>query len=61
MHQYLSGRKVAIYGDPDHVIALTEFCRDMDMKPVHVLTGSVATPSRLASRTSWRTAFPTRT
>jgi nitrogenase molybdenum-iron protein beta chain len=41
MHQYLSGRKVAIYGDPDHVIALTEFCRDMDMKPVHVLTGSV--------------------
>jgi nitrogenase molybdenum-iron protein beta chain len=41
MHQYLSGRKVAIYGDPDHVIALTEFCLDMDMKPVHVLTGSV--------------------
>jgi nitrogenase molybdenum-iron protein beta chain len=41
MHQYLSGRKVAIYGDPDHVIALTEFCRDMDMLPVHVLTGSV--------------------
>lgn len=39
MHQYLAGRKVAIWGDPDQVISLTEFCRDMDMKPVHVLTG----------------------
>lgn len=39
MHQYLGGRKVAIWGDPDQVIALTEFCRDMDMKPVHVMTG----------------------
>ncbi len=40
MHQYLGGKTVAIWGDPDQVIALTEFCRDMDMKPVHVLTGS---------------------
>lgn len=39
MHQYLGGKKVAIWGDPDQVIALTEFCRDMDMKPVHVMTG----------------------
>jgi nitrogenase molybdenum-iron protein beta chain len=39
MHQYLAGKSVAIWGDQDQVIALTEFCRDMDMKPVHVMTG----------------------
>ncbi len=38
--QYFHGRKVAIFGDPDHVIALTEFARDLGMEPVHVLTGT---------------------
>ena len=40
MHQYLYGKKVAVFGDPDQVVALTEFLVDLNMKPVHVLTGT---------------------
>ena len=39
-HQYLYNKKVAIAGDPDHVIALTEFCLSAGMKPVHIVTGT---------------------
>ncbi len=38
--QHFYGRKVAIFGDPDHVLSLTEFCRDLGMVPVHILTGT---------------------
>lgn len=38
--QHFHGARVAIFGDPDHVLALTEFCRDLGMRPVHVLTGT---------------------
>lgn len=38
--QHFYGKKVAIFGDPDHVLALTEYCRDLGMIPVHVLTGT---------------------
>jgi len=41
MHQYTYGKKVAIVGDPDQVIALTEFVLSLDMIPVHVLTGTL--------------------
>jgi len=40
MHQYFYNKRVAIFGDPDHVIAMTEFLADLDMKPIHVLTGT---------------------
>lgn len=40
MHQYLHGRRVAVAGDPDHVISLVQFLVDLDMKPVCVITGS---------------------
>ncbi len=40
MHQYLYHRKVAIAGDPDQVIAMTEFLVSMDMYPVHIVTGT---------------------
>ena len=40
LHQYFYNRKVAIAGDPDQVIALTEFLSDLGMLPVHVLTGT---------------------
>ncbi len=40
MHQYLYHRKVAIAGDPDQVIAMTEFLVSMDMWPVHIVTGT---------------------
>jgi nitrogenase molybdenum-iron protein beta chain len=39
-HQHFHGKKVAIFGDPDHVLAMTEFTRDLGMIPVHVLTGT---------------------
>lgn len=38
--QHFYGKKVAIFGDPDHVLALTEYCHDLGMIPVHVLTGT---------------------
>ena len=40
MHQYLYHKKVAIAGDPDQVIAMTEFLVTMDMWPVHIVTGT---------------------
>lgn len=40
MHQYFYGRKVALAGDPDHLIPLTEFLVTLGMKPVHIVTGT---------------------
>jgi nitrogenase molybdenum-iron protein beta chain len=42
MHQYLYGKTVALVGDPDQLVSLTEFCLSLDMKPKYVLTGSPA-------------------
>lgn len=39
-HYHFHGKKVAIFGDPDIVIALTEFVLSLGMMPVHVLTGT---------------------
>ena len=40
MHQYFYHKKVAIAGDPDQVIAMTEFLTTLDMCPVHIVTGT---------------------
>lgn len=40
MHQYFYGKRVALVGDPDQLVALTEFCRDLDMEPVYVVSGT---------------------
>ncbi len=40
MHQYFYGKRVALWGDPDQLVALTEFLVDLDMKPVYIVTGS---------------------
>lgn len=40
MHQYFYHKKVAIYGDPDQLIAMTEFLVSIDMCPVHIVTGT---------------------
>jgi len=40
MHQYLYKKKVALAGDPDQVIAMTEFLVSIDMCPVHIVTGT---------------------
>ncbi len=39
-HYHFHDKKVAIFGDPDIVIALTEFVLSLGMKPIHVLTGT---------------------
>ncbi len=39
-HFHYQGKKVAIFGDPDHVIALTEFVLTMGMVPKYILTGT---------------------
>ncbi|TDO94656.1 Mo-nitrogenase MoFe protein subunit NifK [Halanaerobium saccharolyticum] len=39
-HHQFHGKKVAVYGDPDIVISLTEFVLSLGMRPVHVLTGT---------------------
>jgi len=39
-HFHFHGKKVAIFGDPDIVIALTAFAISLGMRPVHVLTGT---------------------
>jgi nitrogenase molybdenum-iron protein beta chain len=40
MHQYLSGKRVAIFGDPDQLVSMTEFLNLLDMKPVYIVTGT---------------------
>jgi len=39
-HFHYQGKTVAIFGDPDHVIAMTEFAITMGMIPKYVLTGT---------------------
>jgi nitrogenase molybdenum-iron protein beta chain len=38
--KHLYGKRVALWGDPDTLIPLTEFLLSMDMKPVYVVTGT---------------------
>ena len=40
MHQYLYGKRVALFGDPDHLVPLTQFLTDIGMKPVYVVSGT---------------------
>lgn len=38
-HMFLAEKRVAIYGNPDLVIGLAQFCIDLEMKPVLLLLG----------------------
>ena len=40
MSQYFTGKKVALFGDPDVLIPLTEFLADIDMIPAHIVSGT---------------------
>ena len=40
MHQYFYGMRVALWGDPDQLVSLTEFLTDLDMRPVYIVTGT---------------------
>lgn len=39
-HMHFHGKKVAVFGDPDIVTAMTEFCLSLGMKPEYILTGT---------------------
>lgn len=47
MQQYFHGKKVALVGDPDQLVALTEYCVTLGMVPVHIVTG---TPGKVFER-----------
>jgi nitrogenase molybdenum-iron protein beta chain len=38
-HMFLANKKVAIYGNPDQVIGMAQFCLDLEMEPVLLLLG----------------------
>jgi nitrogenase molybdenum-iron protein beta chain len=38
--KYFYGKRVALFGDPDTLIPLTEFLLTLDMKPVYIITGT---------------------
>ena len=38
--QYFYNKRVALWGDPDQLVALSEFLLDLDMRPVYVVTGT---------------------
>jgi nitrogenase molybdenum-iron protein beta chain len=40
MQPHLYGKKVAIAGDPDQLVSLTEFLVTIGMKPVHIVSGT---------------------
>lgn len=48
VHNHYHGKKVAIFGDPDIVIAMTEFAVDLGLIPTYVVTG---TPGKKFAKT----------
>ncbi len=40
MAQYFYGKRVALFGDPDQLMPLTEFLLDLDMVPAHIVSGT---------------------
>ncbi|MBN2531116.1 MAG: nitrogenase molybdenum-iron protein subunit beta [Deltaproteobacteria bacterium] len=40
MEQYLHGKTVALWGDPDTLIPLVEFLVDLEMKPKYIVSGT---------------------
>jgi nitrogenase molybdenum-iron protein beta chain len=40
MHQYTYGKTVALAGDPDQLVSLTEFLISLDMKVKYIVTGT---------------------
>jgi nitrogenase molybdenum-iron protein beta chain len=40
MHQYFYRKRVALFGDPDQLVSLSEFLVTLDMRPVYVVTGT---------------------
>jgi nitrogenase molybdenum-iron protein beta chain len=47
--QYLYGKRVALVGDPDQMLALSRFLVALDMKPVYMVTGTPAGKKYIAA------------
>jgi len=47
--QYLYGKRVALVGDPDQMLALSRFLVALDMKPVYLVTGTPAGKKYIAA------------
>ena len=41
MHQYTYNKCVALWGDPDQLVALTQFLVLLNMRPVYIVTGTL--------------------
>jgi nitrogenase molybdenum-iron protein beta chain len=44
MQQYFHGKTVALAGDPDHLVPLTQFLTDLDMRVLYVVSGTPTGP-----------------
>lgn len=44
VHQYFYRKRVALVGDPDHLLSLAQFLADMDMRVLYAVTGTPAGP-----------------
>ncbi|MBD3317935.1 MAG: nitrogenase molybdenum-iron protein subunit beta [Chitinivibrionales bacterium] len=53
MQQYFHRKRVALWGDPDQLVPLTEFLLDLDMQPVYLVTG---TPGKFFEKRIWELA-----
>jgi nitrogenase molybdenum-iron protein beta chain len=40
MNQYTNGKTVSMAGDPDILLGMAQFCTDIDMKVLHVISGT---------------------
>ncbi len=47
---WVHGKRVAVYGDPDHVITLINLLLEFGAEPVHVLTGTLNEPFAAEAR-----------
>ena len=52
MHQYTYGRKVALAGDPDQLVALVDFLVSLDMQPIHIVSGTPGKKTQERMRSS---------
>lgn len=40
LHQYTYGKRVALWGDPDHLVSLAQFLVLLNMRPIYIVTGT---------------------
>jgi len=58
MQQYLHGKTVALWGDPDTLIPLVEFLVDLEMKPKYIVSGTPGKKFKSQMETLLKDAVP---